>query len=55
MENEIRRLLALRLIHRQSGRTVQQFFSQSGKKDAKDHFFITDNGHEYLKTYAEVK
>jgi hypothetical protein len=49
LEIEIRRLIALRLVNRQSERTVREFFAQWGKKDAKEYFFITDNGREYLR------
>jgi hypothetical protein len=54
-ENEIRRLIALRLIHRQPEKTVRAFFSEFGKRDAKEYFFITDRGHEYLKAYEMAR
>ena len=54
-ETEIRRLVALRLIHRHSGKSVREFFSKSGRQDAKEYFFITENGRDYLKTYDMVE
>jgi len=47
-QNELRRLIALQLIGQQPGKRVNAFFAKAGKRDAKEFFFITDSGREYL-------
>ena len=51
---EIRRLVALRLIGQHPGTTVSAFFSNEARRNAKEFFFITDTGREYLRFYERV-
>jgi hypothetical protein len=51
-ERELRRLRALGLISNSPGKGVRSLFKKEG--DVKEHFFITQQGREYLKLRQQV-
>lgn len=51
-ENEMRRLRALGLIAGYPGKGIRSLFQSDG--DVKQHFYITENGREYLKLRQQV-
>lgn len=54
-EWELRHLVTLDLIKRRTDKGFGTLFAQDGKRDAKEHFYITDRGHEYLRVFDEAK
>ena len=54
-EWELRHLTSLGLIARHPGKGIGRLFSQSGRRDVKEHVFITPQGKEYLRMVDEAK
>lgn len=53
-ENELRRLNTLNLIERQPGKGFRSLFRDSKKKNIKDHFRLTNRGHEYRRIFKQA-
>ncbi len=52
-EWELRHLTSLGLVGRHLGKGIGTLFSQEGRRDVKEHLFITTQGHQYLKIFDE--
>lgn len=50
-EAELKHLLVSNLIDRHPGKGIRTLFSEEGKRDVKEHFFITERGRNYLRAY----
>ena len=53
-EWEIRHLLSLQLIDRHPGKGMRSLFGEQGKRDVKEHLYITERGREYLLMFDEL-
>jgi len=54
-EWELRHLLTLGLVDRYPGRGVRTLFSEIGRRDVKEHLFITERGKKYLQLLNQVQ
>jgi len=52
-EWELRHLTSLRLVGRHPNRGMRTLFSEEGKRDVKEHLFITEQGRQYLRIFDE--
>jgi hypothetical protein len=52
-EWELRHLLTLRLVDRHQNKGIRSLFSENGRRNVKDHFFITQRGIDYLRIFDE--
>jgi hypothetical protein len=53
-EWELRHLTSLGLVARHPGTGIGALFSQPGKRNIKDHLFITQHGRDYLRIVDEA-
>lgn len=54
-EWELRHLLTLGLVDRHSGRGIRSLFRDEGRRDVKEHLFITERGKKYLQLLNQMQ
>jgi hypothetical protein len=54
-ESELRHLLTLDLIDRHKGKGFRSLFRDDGRRNVKDHFFITERGKNYLEVLNKTQ
>ena len=54
-EWELRHLVSLGLVGRQTGKGVGTLFSRAGARNVKEYLFITPQGRDYLRIVDEAK
>lgn len=54
-ELELRHLLTLGLVDRHPGRGIRSLFRDEGRRDVKEHLFITERGKEYLQLWKNMQ
>jgi TIR domain len=54
-EWELRHLLTLGLVDRHPGRGIRSLFRDEGRRDVKEHLFITERGKKYLQLLSQVQ
>jgi hypothetical protein len=54
-EWELRHLLTLGLVDRHPGRGIRSLFRDEGRRDVKEHLFITERGKKYLQLLNQIQ
>jgi hypothetical protein len=54
-EWELRHLLTLGLVDRHPGRGIRSLFRDEGRRDVKEHLFITERGKKYLQLQNQMQ